>query len=171
MNYRFRVLVCTTSSLCVVSISHADPPLIINAQGLVKTNGGNNHVDMLMNDNRVSTGGRVDWDYNGNNALRINLENTQLTAVCWKHFIRTSPPHRYTVVTNLGGSYPNNALACTTSTVEANTSSTGYIAATGHELYIGDVKHWAASDYMQGTIRHSFKHQIIQLCLNVDNVL
>ena len=45
MTYRFTVLFSILVSLCLVTSAHADPPLTLNAQGLLKSNGGQTAPD------------------------------------------------------------------------------------------------------------------------------
>ncbi len=130
----------------------------------------NNYVFVTQTNSSLVVGGASDRGYGGNNHLDLYFNSTYVDQVCWKEFAIVDSPY-FTVKTPGTGSCPVGDFAFAASHVKSDNGN-GFVAATGHALYIGGLYNWAYADQTEGAIGNQLTSQVTnQLCLNVHGAI
>ena len=131
--------------------------------------GTNSNFYLQITDSATLWGGLNSWSHGGDNYIQIQW-SSEVEAVCWKMFTPSSARPFYTVRTPVSGNCPAGYLGFNAGSVKGNNNN-GYIAGTGHGLYMGGLGGWSVVDYSDGYIQHNFTSQASnKVCLKIDGV-
>jgi len=150
--------------------SESQCPAGWNVETTSAMDGSNNTFYLQVNDNATIMGGTSSWWTGGNNKLQINFNYDHVNYVCWKHLPRDGQPFYHIRIPHTG----NCGAGYTTLEAYAlkGWNNNGYIAATGHGLYIGGLNGWDLHDYSEGKVQHNFTSYVNhKVCLKLENVV
>lgn len=132
--------------------------------------GSDSYYYLQMSDNATFAGGRNGWTNSGGNHQYIYFAYSHVNFVCWDYLPITDAQPFWQLRTPHTGTCPNGYLTFN-ATAFKGWNGNGYIAATGHALYLGGLSSWDNRDYGNGWIRHNFTSQVNnKVCLKLENV-
>jgi len=141
-----------------------------NVSSTSAMDGSDNYFYLQISDNATYAGGRNGWTNSGGNHLYVYFSYSQVNFVCWNYFPIADAQPFWNIRTPHTGSCPNGYMSFN-ATAFKGWNGNGYIAATGHGLYMGGLYSWDNRDYGNGWIRHNFTSQVNnKVCLKLENV-